>query len=72
MLIKNLDEVKINRTVLGVCCHECGGDLLPFIRTKKQSWFKRMFAIFSKKSIWHYKCSNCGKEASILYHSNTP
>jgi uncharacterized protein with PIN domain len=65
MAILELDKIIFTKTVIGIVCTKCGGDLKP---TGKKYLSDKIIAVISlgKVKIRHYQCNNCKKKYIIL------
>jgi uncharacterized protein with PIN domain len=65
MAILELDKIIFTKTVIGIVCTKCGGDLKP---TGKNNLPDKIITIVSlgKVKIRHYQCDNCKKKYIIL------
>jgi len=65
MAILELDKIIFTKTVIGIVCTKCGGDLKP---TGKKHLSDKVFNVvsFGKVKIRRYQCDNCKKKYIIL------
>jgi predicted RNA-binding Zn-ribbon protein involved in translation (DUF1610 family) len=66
MLLNDMSEIVIQKTVMGICCPDCGGDLQPAGNGKKTGWWIWLMTRFIRKKLKHYTCSNCKKMVRVF------
>jgi hypothetical protein len=65
MALLDLDKIIIKRTILGIRCTSCGGNLVP---VKRKSIIGRLIKLVSFGTIKpeNYECENCRKRHLLL------
>jgi ribosomal protein S27E len=58
MAILDLDKIVFNRTIIGIVCEKCGGNLKQSGKAKATRWLIRILS-FGKKKARCYECENC-------------
>lgn len=64
MALLDLDKIIIKRTVIGIRCTKCGGNLLP--RKKSILCHIMRFVSFRTLKPQRYKCETCNKKHLLL------
>ena len=65
MAILNLENLVINKNVIGISCNACSATLNPIVKTSITGKILMLFTLGAIKSK-HYQCAGCKKTYALI------